>query len=138
MGELYAVNATGCWVWTGLLTGRGYAATRVGNCTKAAHRIYFEERNGRIPKGMVLDHICRNIRCVNPDHLEIVTVKENTMRGIGPTAINALKTHCSRGHPFTEENTHMRRGRRYCRKCQAEYNRQYRRKQAALRTSEEK
>ncbi len=68
---------------------------------------------------MTLDHLCRNKACVNPEHLEPVTQKENVLRGVGPTAINAKKTHCIRGHEFNEQNTifHPRTNYRTCRVC---------------------
>jgi hypothetical protein len=74
-----------------------------------------------------LDHLCRNPACVRPDHLEAVTARENTLRGIGPTAVNALKTHCVHGHEFTPENTRMKGIRRVCRECQRAANRKSKR-----------
>lgn len=129
----YVVSKTGCWVWVGYTTGRGYAAVRTGNTSRVVHRILYERDKGPIPDGMVLDHLCRNIRCVNPDHLEAVTVAENTRRGIGPSAINAMKTHCPKGHPYTDDNVSVRRNRRYCRACDAKHKIAHRlRKTAAL------
>jgi hypothetical protein len=127
----YAVNSAGCWVWLGPTTGRGYAAIRVGKITKAAHRIYYCESGKEIPPGLLLDHKCRNILCVNPDHLEPVTNRENTLRGIGPTAKNALKTRCPKGHLYEEDNVAIRRGRRHCKECQRAHNRKYKRRIAA-------
>ena len=121
----YAVNPTGCWMWLGKLTGRGYGAIPRDGLNHAAHRVYYERAIGQIPAGMVLDHLCRNIRCVNPAHLEPVTMKENTLRGIGPTAINAVKTFCPKGHPYNEENLRFRRGRRYCNACDYQHKRTY-------------
>jgi hypothetical protein len=69
---------------------------------------------------LVLDHLCRNRRCVNPEHLEIVTSVENVMRGEGFGPKNAAKTHCDKGHEFTPENTYIRtraQGGRECRAC---------------------
>ncbi len=86
------------------------------------HRVVYERLKGKIPEGMHLDHLCRVKNCVNPDHLEPVTIKENVLRGVGLSAQNAKKTHCIRGHPFNEDNTlyKMRNGRliRSCRACQ--------------------
>jgi HNH endonuclease len=53
---------------------------------------------------MTLDHLCRNPKCVNPEHLQIVTNKENILRGVSFTAENASKTHCVRGHELTPDN----------------------------------
>ena len=73
---------------------------------------------GPIPEGLTLDHLCRVRACVNPAHLEPVTLRENTLRSpSAPTAINARKTECLRGHAFTPENTWVHRSRRCCREC---------------------
>jgi hypothetical protein len=129
----YEVNENGCWIWIGKISGRGYGSFPVGKTNYAAHRISYEQVNGEIPDGLVLDHLCRDIKCVNPDHLEPVPVKENTLRGIGPTAVNAVKTHCSKGHPYNEDNLRVRRGRRYCNACDTEHKLAHRRrKRAAL------
>ena len=62
--------------------------------------------HGPIPEGLVIDHLCRNRACVNPAHLEPVSQRENVMRSpVAEGAINAAKTHCSQGHPFSPENT---------------------------------
>lgn len=110
----------GCWEWTGSLSG-GYGmftptGRNVDQCP--AHRVVYELLVGPIPEGLVLDHLCRLPRCVNPEHLEPVTFQENVLRGIGPTAVNAAKTECINGHPFTPENTYAWPGRgRHCRPC---------------------
>lgn len=93
---------TDCIEWEGHIDKDGYG--RLNNRT-LAHRKAWEDANGPIPKGLVIDHLCRNRRCHNVNHLEVVTTKENVLRGVGPTAQNARKTHCYRGHPFTPENT---------------------------------
>ena len=63
-----------------------------------AHRVIYEGIHGKIPAGLVIDHICRNHRCVNIKHLRVVTNRENILCGIGPTAMNARKKLCLRGH----------------------------------------
>ena len=83
-----------------------------------AHRFSYELYNGEITGNLTIDHLCRNRNCVNPQHLEVVTIKENVLRGIGPTAINSIKTHCIKGHEFNEKNTYIRpNGDRNCREC---------------------
>lgn len=113
-----------CWYWTGALFTQGYRQV----CTppfrnKKAHRVIYELIKGPVPEGLWLDHLCRKRNCVNPNHLEPVTHRENTLRGVGISALNAKKTHCVAGHEFTAENTYERtankdgvRGRG-CREC---------------------
>lgn len=112
----------GCWIWTGAIGNKGYGHITVRRpgfrSTLDAHRLAYEFVVGEIPPGLQLDHLCRVRRCVNPAHLDPVTRKENILRGVGPTAVNARKTHCKRGHPFDEENTGRNTGGgRACRAC---------------------
>lgn len=114
----------GCWLWTAAVSREGYGvfgAERVGGRNRFvhSHRYAYELLVGPIPDGLHLDHLCRVPRCVNPAHLEPVTPRENTLRGIGPSAKNAVKTHCKHGHPFTPENTRIdhRTGNRSCWTC---------------------
>ena len=110
---------TGCLVWQGLLglTG-GYGRISVANRDVYVHRAAWELERGPVPEGFELDHLCRNRACVNLDHLEIVTRRENVHRGMGTAGINARKTHCKRGHEFTAENTYCGpQNQRQCRIC---------------------
>jgi hypothetical protein len=111
-------NEDGCLPWTGYLDRKGYGRLKVGNRKEAmAHRVAYELANGRIPEGLTIDHLCRNHRCVNAEHLEAVTNKVNVLRGSGPSAKNARKTHCDHGHALTEENIYRYGSIRKCRAC---------------------
>jgi hypothetical protein len=119
----------GCWTWVGAKTPKGYGRFHLdGN--KHAHRVAYELYKGAMPAGLVLDHLCRNPACVNPDHLEPVTHLENIRRGdhTGKGWRRAL-THCPQGHAYTEENTYAEvkgdgRKYRHCKTCICERNRE--------------
>lgn len=115
-----------CWEWQACLLRNGHGQfNREGRRPVMAHRWAWEHLVGPIPDGLVLDHLCRNPRCVNPAHLEPVTPGTNTLRGYGAAALNARKTHCKNGHAFTPENTGLHSGGlgRRCRACSAEQSR---------------
>lgn len=91
-----------CWIWTGGKT-TGYGHFWALGKTYQAHRILFTVICGPIPFGLTLDHLCKNHGCVNPRHLEAVTDQVNILRGDGPAAENARRTHCKIGHPLTRD-----------------------------------
>ena len=111
---------TGCWQWMGYATC-GYGQLYADGRTQKAHRFIYETRFGKIPKGLTIDHLCRNRMCVNPFHMEIATYRENALRGIGPSAQNARKTHCIRGRELPSEAIYNRW--RYCKQCKIEMQR---------------
>lgn len=131
-----------CWNWTGSLSPGGYGQFAVyypalpaskRTKTRAAHRFSYELFVGPIPEGLVIDHLCRNRACVNPTHLEPVTSRVNTHRGVTIATGNAAKTHCPNGHPY--EPPHLRisynkRGQRmrHCQTCRNEQGREYKRR----------
>jgi len=107
----------GCWEWGGKIRKDGYGKITIDYKSYYVHRIAYEEFFGRIPETLVIDHLCKNRKCCNPLHVEVVTLKENVMRGDSGHARNARKTHCKRGHEFNSQNTVMKRGARQCREC---------------------
>lgn len=100
----------GCWLWKAS-TRRRYGRYDCEGKSHGAHRFAYELLVGPIPEGLTLDHLCRNTLCVNPAHLEPVTVRENILRG------RDSKTHCKNGHRLSGDNVLIRNGRRRCRAC---------------------
>lgn len=108
---------SGCWLWLAAQLN-GYGVIKDGGKYRGAHRVSYEFYKGPIPEEMVLDHLCRMPLCVNPDHLEPVTIGENISRGDNH---HRRKTRCKRGHEFTIANTLMlSTGSRACRECARE------------------
>lgn len=106
----------GCWYWLGGVGSRGYGIFSVKHKSVMAHRWIYEQTQGKIPAGQVIDHLCTNTVCVNPYHLEAVSNRENVLRGGIP---GHKLTHCVNGHEYTPENTkrNSTHGRRMCRQC---------------------
>jgi hypothetical protein len=121
--RLYAVAESGCWLWTGALDRKGYGRFRLAGAAVPAHRAAHVLFIGEIPTRFVIDHLCRNPRCVNPAHLEAVTNRTNVIRGLSAAANRRRgdrTTHCPRGHEYTADNTRLSsKGWRVCRQCEA-------------------
>lgn len=114
-----------CWIWNGAHQKEGYGRFFIRtlggkNILRGSHRVSYELFKGEIPKGYQIDHLCRNTRCVNPDHLEAVTPRVNVLRSNNITAIQSRKTHCLRDHLLDSINTHIKNGHRKCRTCDRE------------------
>lgn len=117
------VTESGCWLWIGSCGRGGYGKIVVHKKQVTAHRYAYEQYIGPIPIGLTLDHLCRVRSCVNPAHLEPVTMKDNILRGEGIAARNAKATHCKYGHAFTEDNIYypISRTGRQCKACIVRY-----------------
>ena len=133
---------TGCWFWKGRFSN-AYGVLNISHKKSIkAHRLSYELFKGAIPVGMTIDHLCQNPSCVNPDHLEVVTQSENTLRGNGVRALadwkvinrsemliqakkasliaaekQRAKTHCVHGHEYSPDNTYIVNGMRRCKAC---------------------
>lgn len=107
----------GCWEFDSYTEKTGYKTFTYKTHHYGAHRVTLELTRG-IPEGLIVDHLCKNRACCNPDHLEAVTYYVNSVvRSTSNAAINARKTHCSKGHLLTAPNIFMRQGRRTCKAC---------------------
>ena len=105
---------SGCWERNVAPTTRGYTQIRVRGVQMMAHRVAYELERGSIPHGLVIDHLCRNTACVNPDHLEPVSERENiTVRGQSPAARSHRSGQCARGHQLILGTE----GKRHCKTC---------------------
>jgi hypothetical protein len=109
-----------CWISTRSGNGDGYTKLTFEGKLYSTHRFAYETLVGPIPDGLVPDHLCRQRACCNPSHLELITRRENVLRGDGPAARNATKTRCPRGHALTGDNlipANLRQGSRACLTC---------------------
>lgn len=107
-----------CWLWTAFLDNKGYGKFQVGKQSQRAHRFSYELLVEPIPQGLQIDHLCKIRNCVNPAHLEAVTLQENVRRSsVGSNFRD--RTHCANGHEYTAENTVRRAGvhGRQCKTC---------------------
>lgn len=114
---------TGCLIWTGATNGRGYGAVSIDGRGHLAHRLAYVLTKGPIPRGFVLDHLCQRPMCVNPDHLEAVSLSRN-------------RTTATKGGPIVPEWTPGQRGPYGPRRCEGYSERHARRLKAAERAAE--
>jgi len=128
---------TGCHVWTACRNTEGYGQFRVEGKTLGAHRYAYEIVVGPVPAGLVLDHLCRNPSCVNSEHLEPVTTRENLMRGARRGIFpRPHRDTCCRGH--VGQFTLRHNGTRVCRPCDAIRQREYQRRRKSSAATEGK
>lgn len=110
------ISPNGCWEWMAARHRTGYGRIAFNRETWLAHRLTYTLLVGAIPDGLVIDHLCRNRPCVNPEHLRAVTQWENVHApgSLAPSAFNAKKTTCPLGHPLVRRGS---TGSRACREC---------------------
>ena len=117
-----------CWIWTASKTKNGYGAFGIRNIMYYTHRVSYFIKHGKISKILSIDHLCHNRICVNPNHLQEVTQKENTIRG--DTGLHhKIKTHCPNGHSYDRKT---KIGGRFCSICKSKNDKKYKDKLRAL------
>jgi len=117
VSDINFYEGTPCWEWKAS-TWNGYGRFGLNGTVEYVHRLSYEDKHGTIPKGLVINHLCRNRGCVNREkHLEVITRGKNVQIGLVGLK-NRLKTHCPQGHEYSKENTYFHpKGRRVCKTC---------------------
>jgi len=117
--EHVVVADNSCWIWIHCTNREGYGYGDFGSYHGSAHRFIYQVFNGPIANELVVDHLCRVTSCVNPAHLRAVTRRENTLAkgSRALAALQAMRTHCPKGHKYDEANTYRLGNHRFCRQC---------------------
>ena len=123
LAKIQEVTEIGCWIWTAYRDKDGYGQVTINKRNLRAHRFSYEEKFGPIPEGLVIDHLCRETSCVNPDHLRAVTTWENLMAkgSKAPAKLQAERNNCEKCGSAYEQLSYQRA----CRVCMRERNRVY-------------
>ena len=120
LAKVATSDASECWTWVGAIDGSGYGTFYLFGRNWPAHRAALAIYGLLANPELHADHLCRNRSCVNPEHIELVPQRINTLRGDSPSAVAWREGRCKNGHQRTPENTYVRNGRhRQCRICMA-------------------
>jgi hypothetical protein len=116
-----------CWIWQASKNDKGYGMFWLDGRYVRAHRFSYMIFRGSLDSKLVIDHLCKNTLCVNPQHLEQVTQAENVKRGLAGKINNsqARKIHCPKGHEYSRLD---KNGHRLCGKCRSEQEMEYRKR----------
>lgn len=124
------IPESGCWIWMGTTTQKGYGRLMINYKTIRAHRLAYEVFKGPIPENILVCHQCDIPTCINPNHLFLGTSNDNIQDIIIKRRwFNSNKIHCKRGHNIMDENNIYRRPNnpiwRFCKQCRRERTREY-------------
>lgn len=127
------VNVTPkCWGWQAAIGDDGYGVFYYRGKQYKAHRFSYMISVADLTPGLEVDHLCKNTRCIRPDHLELVSpIVNNIFRSNSACALNARKTHCKHGHSLSGANLKTNQRRRQCKRCDADRAAAYRQRRKA-------
>lgn len=128
LSRVEKINHSGCWEWQGNINDNGYGRIGINKKNYYVHRVSYDLFFGITNLDNVIDHICRNRKCCNPDHLREVDSFENVIENSESLPSKRFnQKECLRGHLLSGENVYKYKNKRYCKSCRADYHKTYKR-----------